>query len=203
LKRLAILGASGHAKVVADAAELCGWEQCILFDDAWPAVRQLECWDVCGTTDQLVERRAEFDGAIVAIGNCATRRALHVRLRDAGCSMATIIHPSAVVSRRATVGAGSFVAANAVVGVCVELGEACIINTSASVDHDCWIAEAVHIAPGANVAGGVHIGAMSWIGIGASVKQDIKIGSGVMVGAGAVVVGPVADNSTVVGCPAK
>ena len=36
MKRLAILGASGHGKVVADCAELCGWESVSFFDDVWP-----------------------------------------------------------------------------------------------------------------------------------------------------------------------
>ena len=33
---LAILGASGHGKVLADIAELSGWSAIEFFDDAWP-----------------------------------------------------------------------------------------------------------------------------------------------------------------------
>ncbi len=39
MKRLAILGASGHGKVVAEIAELCGWGKIHFFDDAWPDMR--------------------------------------------------------------------------------------------------------------------------------------------------------------------
>jgi hypothetical protein len=38
--RLAILGASGHGKVVADAAGLAGWDEVVFFDDAWPGLTQ-------------------------------------------------------------------------------------------------------------------------------------------------------------------
>ena len=33
---LAILGASGHGKVVAEIAELQGWKKIVFFDDAFP-----------------------------------------------------------------------------------------------------------------------------------------------------------------------
>lgn len=36
MRKLAILGAGGHGKVVADTAECCGWEEVFFFDDAWP-----------------------------------------------------------------------------------------------------------------------------------------------------------------------
>jgi glycosyltransferase involved in cell wall biosynthesis len=39
--RLAILGASGHGKVLADAAEQCGWPSVSFFDDAWPGLQTL------------------------------------------------------------------------------------------------------------------------------------------------------------------
>lgn len=41
-----ILGASGHGKVVADCAELCGWESVSFFDDAWPAKQSNGAWQI-------------------------------------------------------------------------------------------------------------------------------------------------------------
>ncbi len=38
MSRLAVLGASGHGKVVADCAELVGWSDIVFFDDAWPKI---------------------------------------------------------------------------------------------------------------------------------------------------------------------
>ena len=41
MKTLAILGASGHGKVVADAALSTGlWQEVVFYDDAWPAKKK-------------------------------------------------------------------------------------------------------------------------------------------------------------------
>jgi len=201
--KLAILGASGHGKVVADTAQAAGWDDVVFFDDAWPGLATNGCWAVVGDTDALLKRLREFDGIIVGIGSNRIRLAKTRELIAAGAPLATIVHPHAVVSPRAQLGAGSVVFASAVVQIDSRLGAACIINTNANLDHDCNVADGVHICPGGSIAGLVCVGETSWIGIGASVKQLIKIGAGVTVGAGAAVIRDVPDGQTVVGVPAR
>ncbi|WP_448197316.1 acetyltransferase [Pseudomonas putida] len=203
MKRLAILGASGHGKVVADTAEACGWTEIVFFDDAWPSRTTNGIWKVIGTGIDLVKRAREFDGVAVAIGNNVIRQAKLAALVQHGAVLATLIHPAASVSRHAIVGAGSVIFAGAVVnpGACVGVG--CILNTGCSVDHDCVLADSVHISPGARLAGGVSVGQCSWVGIGACIKQMIILGADVVVGAGAAVIANVDDGTTVVGVPAR
>jgi sugar O-acyltransferase (sialic acid O-acetyltransferase NeuD family) len=203
MKRLAILGASGHGKVVADTAETVGWSEIFFFDDAWPSCVANGIWPVIGTGKQLLERAKEFDGVVVAIGNNAIRLQKALALIQQGAKMATLIHPSAYVSRHAAVGAGSVIFAGAVVNAGASIGAGCILNTGSSVDHDCSLDDSVHISPGARLAGGVRVGQCSWVGIGACVKQMVEIGADVMVGAGAAVVTNVVDGATVVGVPAR
>lgn len=200
--QLAILGASGHGKVIADSALAAGWRQVVFFDDAWPGVSGIGPWKVAGATGQLLSRLNEFDGVIVGIGNCGIRAEKHRLLAAAGARCATIIHPRAWVSPHAVVGVGSVIMAGAVVNIDARIGEAGIVNTGATVDHDCVLEEAVHISPGAHLSGHVRVGAASWIGVGAAVRQGLVIGTGTVVGAGAVVVKPVPDGTTVVGNPA-
>lgn len=202
MKALALLGAGGHGKVVADAALAAGWQSVVFFDDAWPGVSLNGRWSVIGDTAALLNRLRDFDGVLVSIGNSATRILRHTTLHSAGAQLVTVVHPRACVSPFVRLGVGTVVMANAVVNVDSVVGEANIINTGATVDHDCVLAAGVHIGPGANLSGNVSVGAGSWIGVGSCVRQGIRIGAGVMVGAGAVVVSVVPDGLTVVGCPA-
>ena len=203
MKCLALLGASGHGKVVADAALAAGWQDVVFFDDAWPGVSLNGHWPVVGNTAALLDRLQEFNGVLVSIGNCAVRWQKQQTLRAVDAHIVTVVHPHACVSSFARLGAGTVVMAGAVVNVDAVVGESSIINTGATVDHDAILANAVHISPGAHLSGNVVVGACSWIGVGAVVRQGSRIGAGVIVGAGAVVVTAVADGLTVVGNPAR
>lgn len=203
MKVLAILGAGGHARVVADAATAAGWGTVQLFDDAVAQRPTSGPWPVVGRVSDLMAGGGAFDGAIVAIGDCTLRLSLHAALREAGAPLCTIVHPRAWISPHACLGAGSVAMAGVVVNVGASIGEACILNTGCTVDHDCRLRDGVHVAPGAHLSGGITVGARSWIGVGASVRQGVVIGADALVGAGAVVVSPVADRTTVVGSPAR
>jgi sugar O-acyltransferase (sialic acid O-acetyltransferase NeuD family) len=201
--RLAILGASGHGKVVADAAEQAGWQSVVFFDDAWPDLKANGPWAVEGNTEALLERLTDFDGVVVAIGNNRIRAVKQAELVASGGKTATIIHPSAMVSAHATVGVGSVVLANAAVNACATVGAGVIVNTGAVVEHDCVVGDFTHISPNAVLAGGVALGSLVWVGSCASVKPLIAIGEASVVGMGAVVTKDVPPSVTVIGNPAK
>jgi len=201
--KLAVLGASGHGKVVADTAECCGWRTVEFFDDAWPGVQANAAWSVVGDTAALMGRLADFDGVVVAIGNNRIRHTKLLELRAAGACLITLVHPAAIVSRYAVIGEGTVIFAGAVVNAEARINLGCILNTGCSIDHDCLLGDAVHISPGARLAGAVQVGGLSWIGIGASVRQLVHIGERVMVGAGSAVVSDIPSDVTVAGVPAK
>jgi sugar O-acyltransferase (sialic acid O-acetyltransferase NeuD family) len=203
VKQLAILGASGHGKVAAEIGELCGWDEIHFYDDAWPSIDINGQWKVLGNTNDLINKLNDYDNAFVAIGHNAIRYEKSVSLISKGFTLATLIHPAAIVSAYSEVGAGTVVMAGAVINPFVKIGIASIINTSATVDHDCIIEHGVHVSPGANIAGTVKIGALAWVGIGACIKQCINIGHQAVIGAGAVVVNNISDGLTVVGTPAR
>lgn len=202
--KLAIVGAGGHARVVADAALATEqWSEIVFFDDNFPDLTVSGRWEVKGSYEALKLNLASFDGVIVGIGNCDVRKRLHGELEQLNAKLISVIHPKAVIGVDCLIGSGVAILANAVVNTGTSVGDAVIINTAATVDHDCTLGAAAHICPGVNLAGQVAVGGRSWVGVGASVKQQITIGSDVMIGAGAAVVTDIADGKIAVGVPAK
>jgi len=203
MKKLAILGASGHGTVVAEIAELTGWDEVVFFDDAFPTVEKIGVWSVKGATEDMVADVGKYTAAIVAIGDNQIRLEKSKYFLSRGLKLGTLIHPRSTVSKYAEIGAGAVVMAGAAINSFTSIGLSSIINTSCSIDHDCTIAEGVHVSPGVHIAGGVSVGEMSWLGIGSIVKQGVEIGASVIVAAGAVVINDVPRNSVIKGIPAK
>lgn len=199
---LAILGAGGHGRVVADCAEAAGWDRVVFFDDN-PHVALEGAWSVEGSAKDLMARASRFEGVVVGVGANRLRLRLTQELMGAGAHPATLVHPAASVSRYASVEAGSVIFAGAVVNIGARIGRAVVLNTSATVDHDCVIEDGVHVSPGAHLAGGVKVGEASWIGIGAAVRECTVIGADAVIGTGATVIKPVMSGLTMVGNPAR
>ena len=198
-KTILIIGASGHGKVVADIAKKNGYEKIYFLDDN-PSLSECGGYPVLGNSSKYLD----FDCDIfVAIGNAGIRKHIQENVEKEGKSIATLIHPNAVIGENVRIGAGTVVMAGAVINPCAAIGKGCIINTCASVDHDCILEDYVHISVGAHLAGTVHVGASTWIGVGAVVSNNINVTAGCMIGAGAVVVREIENKGTYVGVPAK
>lgn len=203
MERLAILGASGHGKVIADTAQESGWNSLVFFDDDAAGRARVGQWPVVGGTAELLMSLSEFDGVIVAIGHNRVRLAKTRELATSGAKSVSLVHPRAYVARDVQVGGGTVILAGAVVQPGSLIGSGVIINTGATVDHDCVLADGVHVCPGAHLAGGVSVGECAWLGIGCVVKQYTAIGVDAVVGGAAAVMTPVTDGTTVVGVPAR
>lgn len=195
VKRLVIIGASGHGKVVADIAVRNGYEEIVFLDDD-EDVRECAGFPVIGKT---CEARNIDGDKIVAIGNAKIRERIQSELEN----VVTLIHPAAVISRRVEISEGSVVMAGVVINSDAVIGKGCIINTGASVDHDCTIEDFAHISVGAHVAGTCCISRRTWIGAGATVSNNVNICGDCMIGAGAVVIKDIDKPGTYVGSPAR
>lgn len=198
MKKLAIIGASGHGKVIADIAVKNGYKEIVFLDDN-PNVQECAGFRVVGPSED-VDKYSDYD-VIVAIGNASIRKKIHKQVGE--YRLTTLIHPQSVISRRVTIGKGTVVMAGAIINSDTKIGEGCIINTGASVDHDCNIGDFVHVSVGAHVAGTVIIGDGTWIGAGTTVSNNIVICSECMIGCGAVVVSNISESGTYVGGPVR
>ena len=199
-RRIVIIGASGHGKVIADIAKKNGYAEIVFLDDN-KLIKEYNGYPVVGTSEDT-NQYGDSD-FIVAIGNAQIRQEIQTRLIETGRHLTTLIHPSAVVGENVSLDIGTVVMAGAVINPCTKIGKGCIINTCASVDHDCLIGNYSHISVGAHLAGTVTIGSRTWIGIGAVVSNNIKITGDCMIGAGAVVVKNISETGTYVGVPAR
>ena len=200
MKKIIIIGASGHGKVIADIASKIGYSEIEFLDDN----KQLECcgiYKIVGTSDDAYF----YDGNdfIVAVGNADAREKIQKKIIKKGLNVVSLIHPNAIIAENTIIGVGSVVMAGAVIGPYAKIGNGCIINTCSSVDHDCILGNYVHVAVGAHIAGNVTIKDKTWIGAGATINNDIKISSNNMIGSGAVVVKNITKSGVYIGIPAK
>ena len=202
MSRLAILGAGGHGKVVAEIAMLAGWAEVVFFDRSWPTQTRCELWNIEGDEEHLLASAERFNGVAVAIGDNDTRGRWLAVLTDSGVALPALVHPRAIVSQFSRIGEGSLVGASAVLNPFATIERGAIVNTGAVVEHDCVIGPYVHVGPGAVLSGAVRIGERSHVGAGSVVRQGISIGVGATVGAGSVVITDVPPGATVVGVPA-
>jgi sugar O-acyltransferase (sialic acid O-acetyltransferase NeuD family) len=204
-----LYGASGHARVVLDAARSTGAFDVVAVVDDRADLKgtQFEGLDVIGDRSTFPAVRDRGARALLlGIGSVDVgdlRRVIYDRVVPVGFELPAVVHRAAVVSPSATIGPASVVFAGAIVNPGARIGANVIINTAAIVEHDVIVGDHVHVSPGAHIAGGVSVGERSHIGIGATVLQGVRIGAGVVVGAGAVVLGDVPDGDRVAGVPAR
>lgn len=159
-KRLLILGAGGLAAEVEEIARLSGYEVVGFLDDCPEKAR---CQPVLGGMSSPENYREVADAVAVAIGNNKVRLSLCDAWQEAGFSLPVLIHPSAVVSKRALLGDGCLVRAGAVISGKAVLKRACLVNVGALIDHDCVLCEGVHAAMGSVVRGDVTVEALTHI----------------------------------------
>lgn len=201
MKTLTIVGAGGHGRVVAEVAELLNY-QISFIDDRAASLNVSADFPIVSNLEQFLKDDSNAKSCIfVAVGD--NRLRANILAKFSGFEIVSLRHPDAIVSRRAIIGTGTVIVGGAVINSLASIGSGVIINTAATIDHDCIVGDFVHISPGALIAGGVTIGDFSWVGIGASVIEGVRIGRNVVIGAGAAVVSDVADDSLMVGVPAR
>lgn len=199
MKKVIIIGASGHGKVIADIVEKSGDVVEGFLDDDVSLGQTFMGYPILGTVS--VYGDYPEDSFIIAIGNASVRERIYHMLK--GVEWYTAIHPNAIVAGNVSVGEGSVIMAGAVVNPDTTIGVCGIINTCASVDHDNVLGDFVHVSVGSHLAGTVRVGNRTWIGIGAVVSNNVEICGDCMIGAGAVVVKDITEAGTYVGVPAE
>lgn len=115
MKKLIIIGASGHGKVIADIAVKNDYDNIFFLDDN-EEIKECAGFPVIGRTNDAKKMAGD---KIVAIGNAKIREKIQSELDN----VITLIHPGAIISRRVRIGIGSVVMAGAVINSDVIIGK--------------------------------------------------------------------------------
>ena len=200
--QLVILGAGTFAVEILDAVESANEIQAVAFLVSDPglvvsAVREhLPVFHPASLPWSPAE--VEMIAGIVT----TKRRPFIEHMQERGFTFVSAVHSSAVISRRASRGPGSFAGAGAIVAANTRIERHVVINRGANIGHDVILGAFSTIGPGAIVAGGVTIGEGAYVGVGAVIRDRLAIGEGAVIAAGAVVIKSVPPRVLVAGCPA-
>lgn len=155
-KRLLILGAGGHGKVVREVA-------LSLFNVNGTSVYQSVDFlddnsvDAIGKIDNLENYQDKCSDVFCGIGNNTVRKQLLNKAENLGFHIPVLIHASAYISPSAVVEAGTVVEPKAIVNANTVIHRGCIISVGAIVDHDVIVNEFVHVNAGAIVKAGAKV----------------------------------------------
>jgi len=205
-KPIVVLGTGGNSLDIAESIEsLPEWELVGFLDDD-PRRRGASVigYRVLGELPAAREMAGHW--FVNGIGSPATFRRKREIVARTGVPrerFATIVHPSATVSSRATLGHGVVILQNATVAVHAALGDHVIVLPSSVVSHDCVVGDYTCLAGGCCLSGGVEVGSDSYVGTNVAIRQGVRIGRGAMLGMGAVLIRDVPAGETWAGTPAK
>ena len=203
LKKVVIIGAGGHAKVIADMIEKSGDEIVGFLDDnkkkGTTIIKEYKVLGDFNNRFPLAIANSDYE-FIIAIGDNKKREEIS---HSPNLKFYTAIHPSAQIGLDVEIKEGTVIMANACINSSAKIGKHCIINTGAIIEHDNIIEDFVHISPNVALGGTVKIGKNTHVGIGSIIKNNITICENCKIGAGAVVVKDIKEEGTYVGVPAK
>lgn len=169
---LLILGAGGHGKSVAEAALLSGkWKKIMFADDSWPQRTDIAGFPIVTNINNIPDIISDISAAIPAVGNNPLRQKWFQLLESLSIPIATVVHPSAIISPNVEIGNGVAIMAGCIVGLDVKVEDGAIINMASSIDHDTNIGEFAHLSVGVKVVGDKKIDSLSFLPAGSVITH--------------------------------
>jgi sugar O-acyltransferase (sialic acid O-acetyltransferase NeuD family) len=208
IEELIIIGAGGSSQQIAEAVEQVNLRQPrwnllgFLDDDPAKLGKTILGLKVLGPVVTARQYSARF---IIGMANARDPGRREKVLSSIGIDserFATVIHPSAIVSRHARVGIGTAIMQNVVINQNSIVGDHVIILHNVSIGHDVTIEDFATISPDSVITGTCRIGSGAYIGAGSAINNGCIVNRTAVVGLGSVVTKDVPAGWIVVGNPA-
>lgn len=204
LMDVVIIGAGGHGRELHTYVEECvadGQKINLLgfVDDSENRPENVYDSPVLGGSEWLEQHTDVM--ILLGIGNGRVRKALTERFGWE--RLASIIHPTARISRHTQYAPGFQAMPMAATANNNRFGLSVFMNIQALVGHDTTVGDFVTIAPNVGITADIEIGQGVTFGTGANVIPGKRIGEWATIAAGATVVKHIGAGITVFGTPAR
>lgn len=204
---LGIYGTNGMGRELREIALLINrktptWEKIVFIDDTQSTGELKGCEMM--PFEELKKKYGPNEIEIaIGIGEPAYKELVWNRVKDAGYSLATIIHPDAEVVPSVSLGEGVVVRKGALVSSDSIVGNNVIIQSYVIIGHDVRIGDNCQISSFTDVAGHCKVGNRVFIGLSSCIKEKTVIGDDAIISMGAVVMKDVGEADIVMGNPAR
>ncbi len=193
-----VIGAGGHASVVASTLLAAGYSITAFYDDddqKWG--QRIEGIEILGPIRDA--RQSQVSSALIALGDNSDRRRVASEL---DLDWLTVVHPFTSIAAGVTLGRGTVAFAGTIIQPGSTVGDHVILNSRAGVDHHVAVEDFVHVAT-AHLAGGASAGEGCFLGLNSTILPGVHVGEWATVGAGSLVRVDVKPGTTVFGNPAR
>ena len=204
---IAIYGSGGAGKEVYDLLqetpeERARFDEILFIDDKEESGEYWHCRRFPFEEFRTVMSPEEAK-IVIAVGEPKAREDLYNRVKEAGYSLATLVHRLAFVSESAELGEGVVLQDGVRVSPETVMGANTFVNHRSMIGHNCVIGKHCQISANVMIAGCVEIGDTVFAGVSSCIRDHTKVGEHTILSMGSVVLKDVRPYKIVLGNPGR
>lgn len=207
MKSIVIIGAGGYAQEIAwlidDINEAAStWDLIGYIDPGAPQKRGQVLYGhkILGGYEEIVGLREIYFAC--GIGRPSLRSKECIEAERRGLLPATLIHPSVIMAKYTSIGAGTIIGAGCIVAPYAQIGRHCAMNLQVTIGHNSVIGDFSVLSPGVRISGNARLATEVFFGNNASVYFGRSVGASATLGANSFLLTDLAPGRSALGIPA-